>query len=55
MFLQNLLRLAPYAYNHGHNILRPLMFDQIFLFSVIIVIFSNKHGIYELHLELPSY
>ena len=43
-------------YNQFHNILRLLIFYQIFLSRQVkrSMINSNKHGIYELPYELPN-
>ena len=42
--------------NHFHNILRLLMFYQIFLSPQVkrSTTFNKKHGIYELSHELPN-
>ena len=45
-----------FADSHGHNILRFLLFYQVFLSLQVkgSVIISNKHDIYELRHKLPS-
>ena len=44
-------------YTHFHNILRLLMFYQIFLSTQVkrSAIITYKHGIYELPYKLPNY
>ena len=47
---------ASLSYNHGHNILTLLKFDQIFLSPQVkrTATISNKHVTYELPHKLPN-
>ena len=55
-FYEDLNDIRRYFYNHFHNILRLLMFYQIFLLPQVNrwAIMTYKHGIYELPHELPN-